>query len=82
MGIFRHVFASAFGVGDEDIKMVFNAVLKRLDKKEEKVDPNWKKHASIILVSVLEELHEQDVASNETLAELFRKIHEWGKESE
>ncbi len=77
LGIFRMVLHKAFGPGDQEVKEVFEAVMIRLKKKEDREDPNWKRNVALTLLTVLEELHEKDVASNELLASLCRKINEW-----
>lgn len=67
---------SAFGLGQEDIKVVTEGTLKRVDKRDILTE-DQKKGVAIALSEMLNELRAGDVITAETHNFLFAKIEKW-----
>jgi hypothetical protein len=67
---------SAFGLGQEDIKVVTNGTLKRVDKRDILTE-DQRKGVAIALSEMLNELRAGDVITSETHNHLFAKIEAW-----
>src|SRR4029077_5918730 len=67
---------SAFGLGQEDIKVVTDGTLKRVDKRD-LLTEDQRKGVAIALSEMLNELRAGDVITAETHTFLFGTIEKW-----